>query len=104
MSAISRRRDPVGTYNIDPSHSNVGFAVRHMGIATVRGAFKKFEGTVDANGGALKLAAPSRRSVDTGDANRDGHLQSPDFFDAPSSRRSPSTRPASEPAPTASSS
>ena len=37
---------PTGSYNVDPAHSNVGFEVRHMGIATVRGAFKKFAGTI----------------------------------------------------------
>ena len=39
---------PAGTYSVDPAHSNVGFEVRHMGIATVRGSFKKFTGTVIA--------------------------------------------------------
>lgn len=72
-----------GTYNVDPSHSNVGFAVRHMGIATVRGAFKQFAGTVEAGSGALKLSGSVQTaSVDTGDEQRDGHLQSPEFFDA----------------------
>ncbi len=72
-----------GNYNVDPSHSNVGFAVRHMGIATVRGSFKKFEGTVDVTDGQLKLAGTVEvSSVDTGDEQRDGHLQSPDFFDS----------------------
>ena len=41
---------PTGTYNIDPSHSSVGFEVRHMGIATVRGAFRRYQGTIDATG------------------------------------------------------
>jgi polyisoprenoid-binding protein YceI len=83
MSATTIETVPAGTYGIDPSHSNVGFAVRHMGIATVRGAFKKFEGTVDVNGSELKLSGNvDTASVDTGDANRDGHLQSPEFFDA----------------------
>lgn len=82
MSVISPDAIPTGTYNIDPAHSNVGFEVRHMAIATVRGAFKKFAGTVDATG-ALKLSGTVEvASVDTGDENRDGHLQSPDFFDA----------------------
>ncbi len=74
---------PAGIYNVDPSHSNVGFEVRHMGIATVRGAFKKFDGTVDATGDAPSLSGTVEvDSVDTGDENRDGHLQSPEFFDA----------------------
>ena len=54
-----------------------------MGIATVRGAFKKFEGTVDATGEAPSLSGSVEiASIDTGDENRDGHLQSPEFFDA----------------------
>lgn len=74
---------PAGTYAIDPSHSSVGFEVRHMGIATVRGAFRRFQGTIDATSeqpvlnGTVEVA-----SVDTGDENRDGHLTAPDFFDA----------------------
>ena len=54
-----------------------------MGIATVRGAFRKFEGTLDATGDAPVLRATVEvASVDTGDPNRDGHLASPEFFDA----------------------
>jgi polyisoprenoid-binding protein YceI len=74
---------PGGTYNVDPVHSGVGFEVRHMGIATVRGAFRKFQGTIDASGetpilqGTVQVA-----SIDTGDPQRDGHLTSPEFFDA----------------------
>ena len=46
MSATSIQLEaiPAGTYNVDPTHSSVGFEVRHMGIATVRGAFKQFAG------------------------------------------------------------
>ncbi len=81
-TAISPQQIPAGTYSIDPSHSSVGFEVRHMGIATVRGAFKRFEGSIDATGdvpvlqGSVEVA-----SVDTSDENRDGHLKAPDFFD-----------------------
>jgi polyisoprenoid-binding protein YceI len=84
MSAttISPDRIPTGTYTIDPTHSGVGFEVKHMGIATVRGAFKKFAGTVDATGDAPRLEGTVEvSSVDTGEENRDGHLQSPEFFD-----------------------
>ncbi|WP_249009331.1 YceI family protein [Conexibacter sp. DBS9H8] len=71
-----------GTYNVDPTHSNVGFEVKHMGIATVRGAFKTFAGTITASDTSLKLDGTVEvASIDTGDENRDGHLQSPDFFD-----------------------
>ena len=83
MSTITPEAIQAGTYNVDPSHSNVGFAVRHMGIATVRGGFKKFAGTVEAADGKLTLSGSvDAASVDTGDPNRDGHLQSPEFFDA----------------------
>jgi polyisoprenoid-binding protein YceI len=84
MSAttISPEQIPTGTYNVDPSHSSVGFEVRHMGIATVRGAFRRFEGTIDATGDVPVLkGAVETGSIDTGDENRDGHLKAPDFFD-----------------------
>lgn len=82
-SAISLDAIPAGTYNVDPVHSNVGFEVRHMGIATVRGAFRKFQGTIDATGAAPVLEGTVEvASVDTNEPNRDGHLASPEFFDA----------------------
>ncbi len=69
---------PTGIYNIDPSHSSVGFEVKHMGIAPVRGAFRRFTGTIDAPAlqGTVDVA-----SIDTGDEQRDAHLKAPDFFD-----------------------
>jgi polyisoprenoid-binding protein YceI len=74
---------PVGTYSVDPAHSNVGFEIKHLGIATVRGAFKTFAGTIEISDAGLKLSGSVEvASVDTGTADRDGHLQSPDFFDA----------------------
>jgi polyisoprenoid-binding protein YceI len=84
MSAttITSETIPAGVYDVDPAHSNVGFEVRHMGIATVRGTFRGFAGKVDATGeypvleGTVDVA-----TIDTGEANRDGHLQAPDFFD-----------------------
>jgi polyisoprenoid-binding protein YceI len=83
MSATTLQQIPAGVYNVDPSHSNVGFEVRHMGIATVRGRFGAFEGTIDASGDAPVLqGAVDVATIDTGDANRDGHLKGPEFFDA----------------------
>ncbi len=82
-TSLTAARIPAGEYNVDPSHSNVGFEVKHMGIATVRGTFRKFQGTVDATGDAPRLeGAVEVASIDTGDENRDGHLKAPDFFDA----------------------
>src|SRR5579875_1509874 len=82
MSATSLQQIPAGVYNVDPVHSNVGFEIRHMGIATVRGRFGTFQGTIDATGDAPVLEGTvDVSSLDTGESNRDGHLKSPDFFD-----------------------
>src|ERR1700694_4285887 len=85
MSAttISLETIPSGTYEVDPAHSSVGFDVRHMGIATVRGAFRRFQGTLDATGEAPVLRGSVEvASIDTGEEQRDAHLTAPDFFDA----------------------
>ncbi|NYG54082.1 YceI family protein [Nocardioides perillae] len=78
--------DVSGQYTIDASHSHVGFSARHAMVTTVRGAFKDFEGTatVDtANPAASSVQLTIQvASVDTGSADRDGHLASADFFDA----------------------
>jgi polyisoprenoid-binding protein YceI len=84
MSAttISPQQVPTGTYTIDPSHSGVGFEVRHMGIATVRGAFRRFQGSIDASGETPVLSGTVEvASIDTGEEQRDAHLTAPDFFD-----------------------
>ncbi len=85
MSTTSIQLDaiPVGTYNVDPAHSSVGFEVRHMGIATVRGAFKQFAGTLESLDGSPALRGSVEvATIDTGDGQRDAHLAAPDFFDA----------------------
>jgi polyisoprenoid-binding protein YceI len=73
------------TWKIDPAHSQIEFAVRHMMITTVKGRFSGVEGTV-----AIDEADPSNSTVevridastiDTRDAQRDTHLRSADFFD-----------------------
>jgi polyisoprenoid-binding protein YceI len=82
-TSITIEKIPAGTYTVDPAHSNVGFAVRHMGIATVRGSFRSVQGTIDATGDAPVLEGSVEvASIDTGEENRDGHLKSPEFFDA----------------------
>ena len=74
-----------GTYTIDPSHSRLGFVARHAMVTKVRGNFGTFEGTVTvdgANPGASSVTVTATMdSVDTGDASRDEHLRSADFFD-----------------------
>jgi polyisoprenoid-binding protein YceI len=83
MSATQLTQIPSAVYAVDPAHSSVGFEVKHMGIATVRGRFGTFAGTIDATGDAPVLEGTVDVStIDTGDANRDGHLKGPEFFDA----------------------
>lgn len=78
---------PPGRWSVDPVHSNAEFAVKHMGIATVRGKFTDFEGTVEV----AETLSRSRTfgkvmvaSISTNDETRDAHLRSPDFFDVAS--------------------
>jgi polyisoprenoid-binding protein YceI len=74
----------VGTWKLDPMHSQITFAVRHLGISTIRGSFTGADATVEvrADQTADVDVAVQMSSVHTGDANRDGHLQAPDFFDS----------------------
>lgn len=71
---------------IDPTHSEVSFKVKHLVISTVTGYFRKFEGAAevvseDFDGAAVAFTADID-SIDTNQADRDGHLKSADFFDA----------------------
>lgn len=74
------------TWSIDPAHSTVEFAVKHMMISTVRGRFADFHATVvtdDADPAQTRVEATiSTASIDTREASRDTHLKSADFFDA----------------------
>ena len=86
FTTTTRVQDLSGTYNLDPSHSRVGFVTRHAMIAKVRGSFNEVSGTASINGAdpaasTLEVTIQTA-SVDTRDANRDGHLASADFFDA----------------------
>jgi polyisoprenoid-binding protein YceI len=73
------------TWTIDPAHSHVGFAIRHLMIATVRGRFTQVQGTVTVDESDPTTASVditiAMASVSTGDEKRDGHLRSADFFD-----------------------
>jgi polyisoprenoid-binding protein YceI len=76
------------TWAIDTSHSSVEFAVKHMMFTTVKGRFGAYSGTINADeanpaNSSVKVAIDVA-SIDTRDEKRDGHLQSPDFFDAAS--------------------
>ena len=73
------------TWEIDSSHSGIHFSVRHMVIAKVRGQFARWSGSVTSEDGDLARANVNvvidATSIDTGVADRDTHLRSPDFFD-----------------------
>jgi polyisoprenoid-binding protein YceI len=73
------------TWKVDPSHSHLEFAVRHLMISTVKGRFGVGEGTVrtdDANPATVDVNITiDAGSIDTGEAQRDAHLKSADFFD-----------------------
>lgn len=74
----------VGTYDIDPSHTELGFAVRHMAVSKVRGRLSSFEGTLELGEDPASSKATvtiDATSVDTRDENRDNHLRTDDFFD-----------------------
>ncbi len=73
------------TLEADPNHSNVGFAVKHMVVTTVRGNFTRYSSTVtfdrdDAAKGSVELKVDPA-SINTNNEKRDAHLKSPDFFD-----------------------
>jgi len=75
----------VTTWTIDPAHSNVEFAVKHLMISTVKGRFADVKGTIEhneTNPAASKVEIDiSTGSIDTRAEQRDAHLRSPDFFD-----------------------
>jgi polyisoprenoid-binding protein YceI len=73
---------PSGTWKVDPVHSSVEFHVKHLGIATVKGQFKEFEGTLVSDpDGVVAYGTVDTASVDTRESQRDEHLRSADFFE-----------------------
>ncbi|WP_406447246.1 YceI family protein [Streptomyces sp. NBC_01613] len=73
-----------GDYTIDAAHSAIGFTVRHAMVTNVKGKFLDFSGTLQLDGAEPSKSAASidvkMDSIDTGSADRDGHLKSADFF------------------------
>jgi polyisoprenoid-binding protein YceI len=73
-----------GTWTIDPVHSEVGFAVRHMMVSKVRGKFKTFSGELVTGENPLESSVTAEidlASIDTGAEQRDNHIRSADFFE-----------------------
>lgn len=75
-----------GTYNVDTSHSNVGFKVKHLMISNITGAFDKFAGSFEYDDKTKQITKLFGKidvsSINTENAKRDGHLKSGDFFAA----------------------
>lgn len=73
-------------WTIDPAHSNISFSISHFMIATVKGSFNTFEGTLNAEGEDFRNAQLEviikSSSINTNQADRDKHLRSEDFFGA----------------------
>ncbi len=85
MSTTTNPATATGTYTVDPTHTRIGFVARHAMITKVRGSFNEFSGSgyFDAENPAnVKLDLTiEAASIDTRNADRDGHLRSNDFFD-----------------------
>jgi polyisoprenoid-binding protein YceI len=83
MSAVEtiQAAIPTGTWSVDPAHSTVEFAIRHIGIATVKGRAVGVTGTIVGGASPSVSGLVDASTLTTFDENRDGHLRSPDFFD-----------------------
>jgi polyisoprenoid-binding protein YceI len=85
MSVVESAREQLlssGLWSVDPVHSTVEFAVRHMMIQTVHGRFRDFEGAIVAGDDPFVAGSIKVASLETLNEERDAHLRSPDFFDA----------------------
>ena len=86
LTAFAALPAAAAQWDLDPSHTEIGFSVRHMMVTDTRGAFEKYTGTID-----IDEKDPSKskvnveidvNSINTKNEKRDGHLKSADFFDA----------------------
>ncbi|MFE4971970.1 YceI family protein [Kitasatospora sp. NPDC056651] len=79
--------DLTGDYVLDPTHTRIGFVARHAMVTKVRGAFHQFEGTAHLDGNdpsrSTAQVVIKAESIDTGVEQRDQHLRTNDFLDAP---------------------
>jgi polyisoprenoid-binding protein YceI len=86
MAAPNATQAATSIWELDPTHSSVEFSVKHMMMTTVRGRFKEMSATITADEqhpeGCCVEVSIRTASIDTGVADRDVHLRSPEFFDA----------------------
>jgi polyisoprenoid-binding protein YceI len=85
LQAAAPKALPTGKYELDLSHSKIGFEVTHLVVATVSGQFDKATATLDLNADASKSKVSAEievASINTGNPKREEHLRSADFFDA----------------------
>ncbi len=84
MTVTADRTQLTGDYTLDPAHTRIGFVARHAMVTKVRGAFNEFTGTARLDGenperSSVELVIKAE-SIDTRNADRDGHLRSNDFL------------------------
>src|SRR3954451_8680785 len=84
-TATTSYTDLTGTYTLDPTHTRIGFVARHAMVTKVRGSFNDFEGTatIDGTNPANSSVSVTLKvdSIDTRNAQRNGHLRTNDFLD-----------------------
>jgi polyisoprenoid-binding protein YceI len=84
MTTATTYTDLTGTYTLDPTHTRIGFVARHAMVTKVRGSFNEFEGTATIDGAnpanSSARVTINAKSIDTRNADRDGHLRSNDFL------------------------
>jgi len=81
--AITAEQIPAGTWTLDPTHSEVSFSVRHLAISKVKGSFERFDAslvTAEDHTASKVTASIDVASINTNQKDRDGHLQTGDFF------------------------
>jgi polyisoprenoid-binding protein YceI len=84
MTTSTQHSLPAGTWTVDPAHTRIGFVARHMMVSKVRGTFGSYTADVHIGDDPLESslrAEVEMASIDTGNADRDGHLRANDFFD-----------------------
>jgi len=82
IAETSATKIPTGTWSIDPVWSSLEFEVRKVGLIPIKGRVPGFSGTIEGGNDASIAGTVDATSITTFDETRDGHLQSPDFFDS----------------------